>query len=92
MKVASEDEKVTGEFIPAVASAPPNTIVLSNKEVGEIVRIENDGTFRVKVDPTDVNAKMFIECVNRCLDTFITKVEGQAENLEPGFRPIPEAG
>jgi hypothetical protein len=87
--VASE-EVATGEFIPAVEQAPPNTIVLSNKEVGEIVRIEKDGTFRVKVDPTDVNARMFIECVNRCLETSITKVEGQADNLEPGFKQIPE--
>lgn len=43
----------------------------------ELARIDADGVFRVKVDPTDENTKLFIAAVNSILQSGIklTKVE-----------------
>ena len=55
----------------------PNTISFGNSNNEEICRIDADGIMRVRVDPSDENAKLFVECVNRFLGSGkeLTKVE-----------------
>lgn len=72
--------ELDGKFVIRNLTQPVNAFSFHgvNKEVA---RIDSDGVFRVKVDPTDENTKAFIEAVNRCLQNGIklTKVEINGE-------------
>lgn len=72
--------KLSGEFVIRNLAQPVSAFSFHgvNKEVA---RIDSNGVFRVKVDPTDENTKAFIEAVNSCLQNGVklTKVETDGE-------------
>lgn len=66
----------TNELHSLSTKASANTII-SNNQNGEMARIDVNGVFRVNVEPTDENTKLFIEIVNQLLNNGarLTRVE-----------------